>query len=196
MLDSNYWNERYQNSQTGWDIGHPSPPITEYIDTLENKDMRVLIPGAGNAYEAEYLFKKGFTHVTVLDIAEEAIQSFQKRVPNFPKDQIINQDFFKHNDQYDLILEQTFFCALDPSLRTVYAQKMYDSLNSKGILAGLLFDAELNKDRPPFGGNKDEYLTYFKPYFRIHQFDTASNSIQPRLGRELFIKLEKIDLNI
>ena len=52
----NYWTNRYSKAKTGWDIGYPSTPLKTYFDQLENKDLRILIPGAGNAYEAEYLF--------------------------------------------------------------------------------------------------------------------------------------------
>ena len=51
-----YWSKRYKEERTGWDIGFPSLPLKTYIDQLENKDLKILIPGAGNAYEAEYLF--------------------------------------------------------------------------------------------------------------------------------------------
>ena len=63
-----YWSSRYAEERTGWDIGHPSTPLKEYIDQLQNKNLKILIPGAGNAYEAEYLFEQGFKNVYVLDI--------------------------------------------------------------------------------------------------------------------------------
>ena len=47
--------------QLGWDLGEVSPPIKSYIDTLEDKNIRILIPGCGNTYEAEYLLEQGFT---------------------------------------------------------------------------------------------------------------------------------------
>lgn len=50
LLDAHYWNERYQNSATGWDIGAVSTPLKEYIDQLDSKEIRILIPGCGNAY--------------------------------------------------------------------------------------------------------------------------------------------------
>mgnify|MGYP000899644145 FL=1 len=55
-----YWSKRYLKNQTGWDIGAPSRPIKTYIDQLDNRDLKILIPGAGNSYEAEYLLKQGF----------------------------------------------------------------------------------------------------------------------------------------
>ena len=60
-----YWSKRYEEGQTGWDIGYPSTPIKTYIDQIKDKNLRILIPGAGNAYEAEYIFKEGFKNVFV-----------------------------------------------------------------------------------------------------------------------------------
>ncbi|SHI83533.1 Thiopurine S-methyltransferase (TPMT) [Algibacter luteus] len=51
----NYWTQRYNERQTGWDVGKPTTPLKTYIDQLKNKSLKILIPGAGNAYEAEYL---------------------------------------------------------------------------------------------------------------------------------------------
>ncbi|GAB1856003.1 methyltransferase domain-containing protein [Flavobacteriaceae bacterium MHTCC 0001] len=190
-----YWSQRYQEQSIGWDIGAPSTPLKSYIDQLENKNLNILIPGAGNAYEAEYLFFKDFKNVHILDIAKAPLKAFRKRMPNFPSKHIIHGDFFKHQGRYDLILEQTFFCSFPPKpeTRKAYAEKTHELLNFKGKLVGLWFDTPLtgNMEKRPFGGTKKEYLSYFKPYFRIKTFDACYNSIPPRIGSELFGVLEK-----
>lgn len=191
MPDKNFWDERYKSGDTGWDAGSVTTPIKEFVDTLSVKDTKILIPGAGNAYEAEYLFRQGFRNVWVADISELPLRNFKQRFPEFPEEHLLHQDFFRMDSKFDLILEQTFFCALDPSLRKAYADKMHELLNPGGKLVGVLFDDPLNKDRPPFGGNKEEYLSYFAPLFTIHTFDRCYNSIAPRAGRELFMILEK-----
>lgn len=190
-LDEQFWTQKYKDQQMGWDLGALSPPIQYYIDQLTNKDMAILIPGAGNAYEAEYLFKQGFTNVFVLDISDEPLRNLQKRLPKFPAGHLIHQNFFEHTKKYDLILEQTFFCALAPSLRNQFAQKTYDLLNPGGKITGVLFDFPLTHQGPPFGGSKDIYLKTFSKYFSINTLEPCFNSIKPRLGKELFINFEK-----
>jgi methyl halide transferase len=190
-MNKDFWAQRYEQNQTGWDIGYPSTPIKEYIDQLENKDLKILIPGAGNAYEAEYLFQQGFKNTYICDITHQPLTNFKKRNPHFPKEQILQSDFFQLEQKFDLILEQTFFCALPVKERSHYAQKTHELLVPKGILAGLLFNFPLGPDGPPFGGSKEEYLTYFSPYYQIEIFETAYNSIKPRQGNELFIKFRK-----
>lgn len=192
-LDQSFWSEKYQSNQTGWDIGGISTPIKEYIDQLEDKDLSILIPGAGNAYEAAYLFEQGFTNVSIVDIAKEPLDNFRKSVPSFPKDKILQEDFFTHEGSYDLIFEQTFFCALDPSFRVDYIDKMKGLLKRNGKLVGLLFDFRLDDVGPPFGGSEDAYTIDFKKRFHLKTLAPCYNSIKPRQGKELFIIFEKVN---
>lgn len=186
-----YWNDKYISGETGWDIGHISTPLKEYIDQLSDKNLKILIPGGGNSYEAEYLFKNGFNNVFVVDISSIPLKNLAKRVPSFPKENLLHSDFFELEDTFNIILEQTFFCALDPSLREKYVQKMHKLLKPDGKLVGLLFNIPLNADKPPFGGNKEEYLSLFKEKFKIEILETAYNSIPQRSGNELFFKFLK-----
>ena len=190
-LDASYWEQRYCAQDKGWDLGCISTPLKTYVDGLTDFSKKILIPGAGNGHEAIYLHHKGFRQVYVLDWSSSALSHVQQECPDFPEDHLICSDFFLHQQQYDLILEQTFFCALTPDLRPKYAAHMASLLKPKGRLVGLLFDAPLNNDVPPFGGTKQEYIAYFRPYFALETFELAYNSIAPRSGRELFINLIK-----
>lgn len=189
--DAVFWEKRYQAGTTGWDIGYASPPITNFINQLQDKTIVILIPGAGNAYEAEYLYKNGFQNVHILDIAAAPLKNFKDRNPGFPDKQILQQDFFKVSGKFDLILEQTFFCALPVEKRKAYAEKCHEILKNGGKLVGVLFNFPLSESGPPFGGSKKEYLTYFSDKFFIETMEPCYNSIKPRQGNELFIKLRK-----
>ncbi|MBL7921715.1 MAG: SAM-dependent methyltransferase [Bacteroidia bacterium] len=193
-LNAKYWDNRYLDNDSPWDMGQVSPPLKVYFDQLINKDSSILIPGAGNAYEAEYLVKNGFTNVFVCDYAAAPLQNLLQRCPEIKAENLLLEDFFKmNNKKFDLIIEQTFFCAIDPSLRKKYFEKMNELLNTNGKLVGLLFnDMTLNDDKPPFKGNMEEYKAYFKDIFKIKVYETAYNSLKPRAGRELFINLVKI----
>ena len=190
-LTEEYWNNCYQNNDTGWDLGKISKPIEAYFSQLNNKELSILIPGGGNSHEAEYILSNGFKNVFVVDISPFAISNIKERVPNFPANHLFNEDFFKINGTFDLIVEQTFFCAIDKNLRSAYAKKVAELLSSEGKLVGLLFDAPLNEDYPPYGGTKKEYVSYFAPYFDIETMEPCYNSIQPRSGREIWIKMIK-----
>jgi SAM-dependent methyltransferase len=191
IMEKEFWDERWESNQTGWDVGHVSPPLQAYIDQLTDKSIRILIPGCGNAYEAQYLIENGFKNIFIVEISKGAIDSFKSRYPDFPEAHIFHQDFFELNadKKYDLIIEQTFFCAIQPEKRLDYAIKMKDLLKSNGKLAGLMFDFPLESG-PPFGGSIEEYNTYFKPRFDILTMERAHNSLEPRQGRELFVILK------
>lgn len=189
--DEKYWTDRYEHEHTGWDIGYISTPLKEYFETLEDKDLQILIPGCGNAYEAKYLHENGFKNVDLIDLSEYPLKKFAKQNPTFPESSLMHKDFFALKKSYDLIIEQTFFCALDPSLREDYCIKMKSLLRPKGILAGLLFNIPLYTDHPPFGGNEMEYRKLFGKYFEIEIMEKAYNSIPPRMGNELFVRMRK-----
>lgn len=186
-----YWQQRYEQGYTGWDMRGVSPPLQAYFDQLGRRDLRILIPGAGNAYEAAYLHQAGFSEVYVLDFAEIPLRRFAEQQADFPAEHLVCADFFTWQaEPFDLVVEQTFFCAIDPARRTEYAQKTHRLLKAGGRLVGLLFDCEF-KNGPPFSGSRAEYETLFAPYFDFATFETCHNSVGPRAGRELFINLIK-----
>ncbi|MFT6933957.1 MAG: SAM-dependent methyltransferase [Maribacter sp.] len=188
--ENEYWTERYVNQKTGWDIGYPSTPLKAYIDQLTDKSIKILVPGAGNGYEAQYVWEQGFKNVVVIDISEVPLKEFKKRNPKFPKDQLLHGNFFEHHESYDLILEQTFFCSFVPTdeNRNAYAQHVASLLTPTGKLVGVWFVFPLTDDmeKRPFGGNKALYLSYLNPYFNTVTFESCYNSIAPRHEKELF----------
>jgi SAM-dependent methyltransferase len=190
-LNNEYWSNHYVNNTHRWDIGHAAPAICRYIDGITNKNISILIPGCGNAYEAAYLLEKGFTNITLVDISSVLTERLRERFANaIDRIHIIHGDFFELEGQFDLIIEQTFFCALNPSFRKAYAEKMFALLKPGGKLAGLLFD-RMFEGGPPFGGSKQEYEDIFSQYFMIEQMDACKDSIEPRAGTELWFCLRK-----
>ncbi len=190
-INKDYWEKLYANKELGWDIGYVSTPLKEYADRLTDKEISILIPGGGSGYEASYLYKKGFRNTFYLDYSEEAVKIFRKRDSLFPEANIINDDFFNHNGNYDLILELAFFTSIVPEDREKLALKIYDLLLPGGKYVGLFFNHEFKLNKPPFGAMKETYLELIKDKFRVKTFEIAYNSIKPRAGRELFFIFEK-----
>jgi hypothetical protein len=193
-FNQDYWNNRYLQQQTGWDIGNASTPLKEYIEQIADKNLRILIPGCGNAHEAEILLQQNFTNITLIDIAEEAVKAMKDKYSEAIAEgrlRVLQQDFFTLSEKFDLILEQTFFCALSPTLRKEYVAKMHEVLTEKGKIVGVLFNCVFEKDGPPFGGSTEEYQLLFQEKFNLKKMELCYNSISPRKGNEVFIIFER-----
>ena len=57
-LNPDYWQKRYIDGSNAWDAGDVSTPLKNYFGQLSSKETKILIPGAGNGYEAEHLFDR------------------------------------------------------------------------------------------------------------------------------------------
>ncbi len=189
-LNQTYWDNQYQSNTINWDLGKITAALKSYIDQIDNKNSSILIPGCGNSYEAEYLLQQGFTNVTLIDIAPTLVENLKSRFQNNSNINVILGDFFEHQGRYDLILEQTFFCALPPYLRQKYVWKMYQLLAPEGILAGLLFNRTFEVG-PPFGGSQQEYEQLFQKAFYFKQISVTTLSAASRTNSELFFEFQK-----
>lgn len=191
-MSKEFWDNRWQTGQTGWDLNGVSPAIQKYIDTITDKNIQILIPGCGNAYEVDYLLQEGFNHIHVIDISPTLTNKLKdkyKSAVSAGNLKIFCGDFFTHKGKYDLIIEQTFFCAISPALRRDYAKQMKNLLAPNGKLVGLLFNTDFDGG-PPFGGNIYEYNEYFKHYFNTIYFTPCADSIAPRAGKEVWITIK------
>lgn len=185
-LNADFWNNRYVNNQIGWDLGGVSPALKYWMDQLSDKSARILIPGAGNAYEVDYLIGKGLQKITVIDIAPKLVRELQERYATNDNVTILLGDFFELQGKFDIILEQTFFCALNPALRSKYVDKMKELLSENGELLGVLFNRSF-VGGPPFGGSIEEYKNLFKDQFEVTLIP-CEVSHPARLGSEVFFK--------
>ena len=190
-LDAAYWDARYAEANTPWDMGTPSPPLVAYLQSLPDPTVNILIPGAGSAHTAAWAYHHGFPNIHVLDWAPRPLKRFRQAVPGFPADQLIQDDFFAHTGKYAVILEQTFFCALLPAQRPQYVTTMRRLLEDGGSLAGVLFDFPLTDQGPPFGGEIETYRKLFSAHLEVELIERCRNSIPPRQGKELFFILRK-----
>ena len=192
-LNNSFWNIRYQNNQTRWDLGEISNPIKIWFDNQENKKINILIPGAGKGHEVKYGFENGFGNIFYMDLSSCAADLFKEICPLFPKDQILTGDFFSLKKPlfFDVIIEQTFFCAIHPVLRPNYVEKTNEILKENGKIIGLLFNREFDTNGPPFGGTEKEYRGLFNSKFNFKKFENSLLSSLPRKEYEFWIELIK-----
>lgn len=191
LNDADFWSEQYTLGKTKWNIGYVTPPLKAYFDQIHNKEINILVPGAGYGWEAGYLFESGFKNVFALDFANTARKVFFDHHPDFPQKNHLLEDFFLHQGQYDLIVEHTFFSGIDKEMRNRYVEKVAELLLSDGKMVGLFFNHEFQMQGPPFGGDAETYTQLFGEKFNLLLMENAYNSIKPRAGRELFCIFEK-----
>ena len=192
-LNAQYWQERWSNQKTGWDIGHPNHGLIAEVKVRFPKTTKILIPGAGRGHEAEALWAAGYLDNYGCDWAPEAFEKLRtsevlaKAVPDVveAQERLIVSDFFALTDSFDLILEQTFFCAINPALRERYVEQAAALLKPVGKWLGILFDCHFPTEGPPFGGDAETYEQLFSKYFEVRHLERFSGSIEPRQGKEL-----------
>ena len=191
-----YWEKSYKSGEMGWDIGEPTPVFNSWIQT-QKESLSICILGAGNGWDALHFAEKGHK-VTAVDFAESAVLNMNVAAAKRGlKLNILHMDIFNLDEiftnTFDIVLEYTCFCAIDPDQRDVYISLVNHILNPSGKFVGLLFptDKNFDSDGPPFGVDIDTTLNLFSKYFTVIEKEIPSNSIKRRKGREIFVILKK-----
>jgi SAM-dependent methyltransferase len=196
VSSAHFWEQCYQENNTGWDLGAPTPIFMNWCDNLELLS-KICIPGAGNGYDPLYFASKGHD-VTAIDFAESPISRLKKQ----SKDKKINLTALKNDifnleeslfDQFDYIVEYTCYCAIHPSMRMKYIEIMHRLLKKGGELVAILLpvNKDLSDGGPPFGIDLEETLELFSHKFSIVESIKHPLSIEPRSDNEQFVRFLK-----
>ena len=191
-----YWEQAYQSGEIAWDIGAPTPIFNKWIKS-QTHSFTICVLGAGNGWDALNFAKQGHT-VTAVDFASSAIENMRKSAKDLNVNlNLVHSDIFDLYDilhsKFDIVLEYTCYCAIDPDRRTDYVELVSYLLKPEGMLVALFFptDKELNDDGPPYGVELDETLLSFSKYFKVVEQKKPLLSIERRNGREMFVILKK-----
>ena len=133
-----------------------------------------------------------------LDISEVAISCIKRDIPDIKTSNILKKNFFRlnsnYNNYFDCIIEYTFYCAFNPSLRIKYAEKCYDLLKNGGRIYAVFLPLSTQEDEnfPPYQVNVEKDLKeYFEKYFIISKIDYNLDSIPQRRGNEVLVEMVK-----
>ena len=189
------WQDHYDSNDLGWDLGQVAPPFVELREKGKLPLGKVLVPGCGRGHEVIFLSENGF-EVTGIDFSEGAVtylgNALKKR--NL-KGRVLHQDFFSlddtHDGVYDLVIEQTFFCAISPRQRQDYVLKVSRMLKPGGMLVGLFYHTD-KQGGPPYNTTREDIETHFSENFEIQELDKTSLSSEQRKGKEWLGILKKI----
>ena len=190
-----YWEKSYQSGDMGWDLGGPTPTFNDWIQS-QTDSLSICILGAGNGWDAINFAEKGH-NVTAVDFAESAINNMHTSAKERGVQiNLIHSDIFDleklFNYTFDIVLEYTCFCAIDPARRMDYVKMTNQILKHNGKIVGLLFPIDKNiNNTPPFSINLESTISLFSKYFIIDTIEIPTLSIEKRNGREIFVIFKK-----
>lgn len=188
------WQKHYDEEDLRWDLGEVSPPLRHYIKVNQIIKGRALVPGCGQGHEVVYLAQNGFA-VTAVDYTKGATQRLAHNLArNRVSAEVICINFFnlglEHLNRYNLMFEQTFFCAIHPTLRNHYVNLVSRILKPGGLLVGIFYETG-EEDGPPFNTTRANILRHFSGPFQINQLEKTNRSAERRQGKEWFAVLKR-----
>ncbi len=187
LLTAPWWGGRYQSGDTGWDLGEVSPPFVQLHAEGTIAPCAVAVPGCGRGWEVTWLAELGYT-VTGIDFAPEALAEVKKRVNGAgPAPELVCADVLAPPDRlsgtFDLVLEQTCFCAIHPHRRPEYVAAMHRLLKPGGRLVGLFYSCK-GEGGPPFTTHPEAVRELFEGLFTVASLDLTPHSHERRVGEE------------
>lgn len=139
QLSPNFWQEKFETRQTGWDRGQASPQLMQWLarGVLNvQQSPRMAVPGCGKGWEVAALSEAGF-NVTGLDYTPAAVAEAQNRLQAAGLTaQVIQADVLTYQPMqpFDAVYEQTCLCALTPDAWVAYSQQLVRWLRPGGRL--------------------------------------------------------------
>lgn len=187
-----FWDELYSSGATGWDLGSSTPVFRDVVQRqLIPATGSVLVVGAGKGHDAILFAQHGYDVVAV-DFAPTAIQIARTNAEDARVAvQFIQTDLFHLGAAYrhcfDLMVEYTVFCAIDPSRRREYLEMSESVLKPGGLLVGLFFPIDGREGGPPFAVDAKEVEQLFSKSFTLEHKEIPTSSVKPRRGKEILL---------
>ena len=190
------WQGHYESNDLGWDLGQVAPPFVKLWEEEKLSAGKALVPGCGRGHEVIFLAENGF-EVTAIDFSKGAVTYLERALKERSlSGRVLHQDFFcldnSHDDVYDLVLEQTFFCAIAPRQRQDYVRNVTRILKPGGMLVGLFYHTD-KEGGPPYNTTRADIKVNFAKNFKIHELDKTSLSAEQRKDKEWLGILKKKD---
>lgn len=159
-----------------FDAESPSPLLSNFIKENKIPTGRALVPGCGRGYDVTALASSD-RYVLGLDIAQKAVDAAKERRDALSEEQcsckenadfqttsFFDLDVTDPNNKFDFIYDYTFLCALDPSIRTLWAEQMARLMKPNGELLTLIFPIRPPDDKgPPFSLSLEIYKELLLP---------------------------------
>lgn len=193
-----FWQERFEKMETGWDRGSPSPQLAAWLDSGELQPCRIAVPGCGSGWEVAELAKRGF-EVIGIDYTAAAVERTRALMAaQGLKAEVIQADVLSYQPEktFDAIYEQTCLCAIHPehwfkysqqlhqwlkpagSLWVMFMQMIRPSATEEGLIQGPPYHCDINAMRALF--SEKDWVWPKPPYAKVSH---------PNLAHELALRL-------
>lgn len=168
------------NESPPWDNGEVQPLLRYYMEggrldiPPPSRDVKVLVPGCGKGYDVIYFASLGYEAVG-MDISPEGVRLAEeyreKQGGGVTGAEFKCADFFTHDEQYDVVYDYTFFCAIPLDKRREYVGRMKKLLKKGGVLVTLVFPIKEElvdgvEQGPPYGYTPELYNELLGDEFR------------------------------
>lgn len=188
ISEPSYWEQRYQEKTTRWDLGQAAPAFVSLLNSQKKLTPgRTAVIGCGSGYDALLFAEHGF-EVVGFDFAPSAIAtatSLAQATNSTAK--FLRRDIFdlatEFPHDFDYVVEHTCFCAIPPERRSEYVQLVRSLLRPTGELIAVFF-THTRPGGPPFGSTTTEIRQYFEADFEILHLESVTNSVPSRQGEE------------
>lgn len=195
------WEQLWTEGVAPWDMNGVTPVIAHLLKQNKVRDGQILVPGCGAGHDVVAMasIKR---YVVGLDISKTALEQAKElasRSPEVQSVEFLNADFFSYAPPYkfDLIFDYTFFCALEPSLRSKWAAKMAELLALDGEIMTLMFPVDDHEGGPPYSVSVEAYEKVLSPWgFRISSREHDIPSDKSRKGLEILVSWERTNAKV
>ena len=187
------WAGRYRGGDTPWDLGRPHPELVRRLAAGElGPPGRALVPGCGRGHDALALAGAGW-EVTALDLVAlegPSLSFFAARGGRFLVRDALG---FASDTPFDLVLDHTFFCAVEPSERPAWGRMVTRTLAPAGRLFALIFPVGRAPEEggPPFGMHAGDLLAALGEGFTLECDEPTREPIAERRWGERWAVLRR-----
>jgi len=197
---SEFWQERFEKNEIGWDRGEPSPQLLDWLDSGALQSCRIAVPGCGTGWEVAELARRGFD-VTGIDYTAAAVEKTRALLAaQGLKAEVIQADVLSYqpSNPFDAVYEQTCLCAIHPehwieyssqlhrwlrpegSLWVMYMQMIRPAASEEGVIHGPPYHCDINAMRALFS---EKLWRWPKPPYAKVTHPNFSHELALRLVR-------------
>ncbi|MEE8107126.1 MAG: SAM-dependent methyltransferase [Planctomycetota bacterium] len=188
VSSAEFWANRYETGDAPWDYGQACPVFVTFLDSQRAPPTgTVAFPGCGKGHDLRLFLERGYD-ATGFDFAIDSDDLPIERLDIFELGA-------RYPDHFDMIVEYTCYCAIDPARRGEYAASLRAALKPGGLLVALLFPMGERPDGPPFGIDESEISGVLAVGMDVLSVEIPPNSFEERQDRERLVLARKQELS-